>query len=108
MSKQTHIIIKELLKEFKYTQSDLAKKLNVTQASISRYLSGQMQIDIDTLKEIANIFNVSTDYLLGRSEIKTSEETTNINAFHSISTDGLSKEEIDLVKAMVEQLKKKK
>jgi transcriptional regulator with XRE-family HTH domain len=90
----------------KITQVDLAKKLNVTQASISRYLSGSMQMDIDTLEKIASIFEVTIDYLMGNTLSKKLDVKK--AAFSSLSTEGLSDDEIILLKNMIEQFKKNK
>lgn len=106
----TNGIIKKLLQENNYTQTKFARKLNVTQASVSRYLSGQMQIDIVTLNKIADIFNVSTDYLLGRSLLKSndvSEASKYIEENNLISLIGLDDDDIEIIKLMIEQLKRK-
>ncbi|EUJ53830.1 transcriptional regulator [Listeria fleischmannii FSL S10-1203] len=52
------------------TQSDLGKKINVTKSAVSGYETGIRTPDSETLKKIATLFNVSTDYLLGRSDEK--------------------------------------
>lgn len=62
--------LKNLRKGRNWTQSDLGKKLNVTKASISGYENDTRSPDKETLVKIANIFNVSTDYLLGNENIK--------------------------------------
>ncbi|MEC1177307.1 helix-turn-helix transcriptional regulator [Metasolibacillus meyeri] len=49
------------------TQKQLAEKINVTNVSVSGYESGNRTPDTDTLQLIADFFEVSTDYLLGRS-----------------------------------------
>ena len=59
-----------LRKSFNLTQSDLGKILSMTQRSISRFETGETFPDEKTLNLIADNFNVSTDYLLGRTDIK--------------------------------------
>lgn len=49
-------------------QKELADKLQITQQTISLYESGKREPDYDTLKKIADCFNTSTDYLLGRTD----------------------------------------
>lgn len=67
--------LKKLRLEKKITQSQLAEKINVTNVSISGYESGNRSPDTDTLQSLADYFEVSTDYLLGRSNHpKLSEE----------------------------------
>jgi transcriptional regulator with XRE-family HTH domain len=48
-------------------QVDLAKHLNVSKTTVSRYIKGRIP-DADTLDRIANFFEVSVDYLLGRTD----------------------------------------
>lgn len=58
--------IKQLRLEKEILQKELADKLNLTQQTISLYESGKRSPDYETLKRIADYFNVSTDYLLNR------------------------------------------
>ncbi len=51
------------------TQFELANKLMVSPATISKYEVGSVSPDINTLVHLASIFNVSTDELLGLKEI---------------------------------------
>ena len=48
------------------SQQDLAEKLKVTNHTISRWERGSNEPNLDTLKMLATILKVSTDYLLGR------------------------------------------
>lgn len=59
--------LKELRKEKNITQIKLAMDLNMSQNTISRYETGERQAGYDELIKIADYFNVSIDYLLGRS-----------------------------------------
>jgi len=58
-------ILKELRKERKLTQTELASHLCTTQDSISLWELGKSYPDIPTLIKIAKFFDVTTDYLLG-------------------------------------------
>jgi transcriptional regulator with XRE-family HTH domain len=49
------------------TQDELAKKLGISRAALSHYETDRRQPDYDTLRDIANFFNVSLDFLLGRT-----------------------------------------
>jgi len=60
--------IKEIRKEKGLKQSELAKLLDTTQKTISDYENGISNPDLERLIKIADIFNVSTDYLLGRKD----------------------------------------
>ncbi|CDQ41470.1 XRE family transcriptional regulator [Virgibacillus sp. CM-4] len=50
------------------SQLQLAKKLNIPNQSISNYERGFRNPDYETLNKIADFFEVTTDYLLGRSD----------------------------------------
>ena len=54
-----------LRKEFNYKQSDLADKLGTTQRRISYLESGKVEPDLQTLIQLATLFGVSVDYLIG-------------------------------------------
>ena len=52
-----------------YTQSDIAKYLNITQRTYSKYETGELSIKISQLTKLCNFYKVSSDYLLGLKEI---------------------------------------
>lgn len=60
--------LKELRKSRGISQQRLAIELNTTQNTISRYETGERQADYSMLIAIANYFDVSIDYLLGRTD----------------------------------------
>ncbi len=47
------------------TQRDLAERLNTTEATLSRYVSGSREPKADMLANIATALNTTSDYLLG-------------------------------------------
>lgn len=57
--------IKYLRKQSSFTQAQLTKKLNKSKSAICRYESGEKEPSLDTLIDIATLFNVSLDYLVG-------------------------------------------
>lgn len=59
--------IKELRKKNKITQIKMAMDLDMLQNTISQYENGKREPDIKTLIRIADYFNVSVDYLIGRT-----------------------------------------
>lgn len=63
--------LKELRKALKQTQTDLAIYLGITVSAYGNYELGQREPDIKTLNKLADYFNVSVDYLLGRPESPT-------------------------------------
>lgn len=62
--------IKQLRKKRGITQQRLASELGITQQMLSKYEKDISLIKIDVLKRIAVYFNVTTDYLLGISDVK--------------------------------------
>ena len=60
--------LRELREERGLSQIKLAIDLDLNQNSISRYETGEREMDYVTLIRIADYFNVSLDYLLGRSD----------------------------------------
>lgn len=62
------IRLRELREEKHINQQKLAIALNVTQAAISKYELGLSEPDISMLKNIADYFHVSVDYLIGFSD----------------------------------------
>ncbi len=64
--------LKALRTERNLKQLDVAKAIHVVPAAISNYETGKNQPLYPVLIELADFYNVSTDYLLGRTKIRTS------------------------------------
>lgn len=60
--------LKELRKMRKISQLKLALDLNMNQNTVSRYENLEREADYETLIKIADYFDVSLDYLLGRTD----------------------------------------
>ena len=78
--------LKKLREQERLSQESLALKLNVSQSTISAYETGERTPDLETFIKIADLFNVSLDYLCGKSNTK-----------QSIQSSDLSPEELDHV-----------
>ncbi len=67
------IVFQERLKAerelMKLTQRDMADRLGITQPSYIRYENGKSEPTLERLSKIADILEVSVDYLLGRTEV---------------------------------------
>ena len=61
--------IEKIRKNENLSQVEFAKKLNLSKQTISNYETGARQPGLDIILKIADTFDISTDYLLGRSEI---------------------------------------
>lgn len=70
MSKDLAVRIKELRTKKGYTQKELAALLGVGQTTIANYENGIRIPDTEKMNKIADLFQVSFDYLLGRTENK--------------------------------------
>lgn len=62
--------IKQLRENRGLIREILASELGITQQMLSKYERDVLCIKVDVLKRIAEYFNVTTDYLLGVSEVK--------------------------------------
>ena len=60
--------LKKIRKERKLTQLEVATALNITVRQYQRYESGEQTTTLENLIVLANYFDVSLDYLCGRSE----------------------------------------
>ena len=98
--------IKKLREEHNMTQGDLAKLLELGNSTISMYENEVRYPDTFALKKIAEIFNVSTDYLLDLSDIK---EPIQIAASMNKDADlsDMSEKDKQLVISIIKQLKEK-
>ena len=62
--------LKKLRKEKNISQLKLATDLNMNQNTISRYENKEREADYETLIKMADYFDVSLDYMLGRTDKK--------------------------------------
>lgn len=60
--------LKELLRDFGLSQYALAKRLGINQSTICNWLNGKKEPSIESLWKLADYFDVSIDYLVGRKE----------------------------------------
>lgn len=86
--------IRTLRSARKMSQVELAQALHVTKQSVSNWENDNIQPSVDMLVKIAEIFSVSTDYLLGLSPRE------------SIDVTGLPLETIAHLRQLVEDLRK--
>ena len=96
--------LKEIRKERKITAKQLAKVLNVSESTISLYENGKREPDLKTLLNIAEYFNVSVDYLIGKTEEK-EKNTKEMGTISIRGRDG-SVIESELSDAQLETFKK--
>ena len=100
-----------LLDEHNMTQTQLAKKIGTSNVTICRYLTGERVPRLDVVTKIADVFKISLDYLLGLSDdknIQNSSENSDLsidiiikNLFSLDSHSHLSKNQIELIKKLL-------
>lgn len=81
--------IKKLRQEHNLSQQELADKIGMSKSSVNMYERGEREPGIETVKRIADFFDVDVDYLFGISDIKkrrsfTIGEKTNRSIAHNI------------------------
>ena len=85
--------IKELREEKAWTQTELAKILGVTSSCVNAWEMGISVPSTQYVVELASLFHISTDFLLG------------VEATASVSVEGLSDEDIQLVHTIIDHLR---
>lgn len=99
-----------LRKENNLSQNELAKKINMTQQRISAYEKGKREPDIETLKQFAEFFQCTIDYITGKSDIRNPEELKNVQFANNggLNTEGLGEEELKELQRQIDFIKKMK
>jgi transcriptional regulator with XRE-family HTH domain len=60
------------------TKKEMAEYLKIAQSTYGKYELGKREPDLETIKKLAEFFNVSVDYLIGHTHIRNvAEETCN-------------------------------
>lgn len=96
--------LKSLRLERDLSQKELANIINVSHTNISKYESNSVEPNIELINKLANYFDVSTDYLLGRTIVRKPVDTI---AFHSLDDDDLTEEGKEELAKLKELLKLK-
>ncbi|OKZ59890.1 MAG: hypothetical protein BHV96_05385 [Clostridium sp. CAG:354_28_25] len=102
--------LKKLRLEKNESLESIAKILNVTLQTISNYENGKREMTPNTIIKLAEYFNVSTDYLLGKSDIRNPEELKNTKFANNggLDTSGLDKEDLLELQQQIDFIKWKK
>lgn len=86
--------LRQLREENRLTQSELAKKLGITRSSVNAWEMGISVPSTQYIVELALLYRVSTDYLLGQDKRAT------------LDISGLAEEDIDIVYQLVRHLRR--
>lgn len=102
--------IKLLREEKQIRQDELAKILSISPSAVGMYERDEREPNDEITLKIAEYFEVSTDYLLGNSDIRNPEEIKNIPHANSggLDTTGLDEEDLKELQKQVDYIKKLK
>ena len=89
--------LKKHRKDIGLTQVDIASRLGISQQAYASWERGVKKPTQENLVKIAQVLNVSVDYLVGNSEEK-SNEVDNIELLFRMNSKGLTKEEKEIFK----------
>lgn len=98
--------IKQLRLKNKLTQQEVADKLGVTRPAYTAYETGKRQPDFDTLAELSALFDVSTDYLLGKDSVPNRELGAKGSLVATHIDDDASDEDIEDILNYIEMRRK--
>jgi XRE family transcriptional regulator len=73
--------LKELRKEKKLSQKEIAKEMSISEKTLSRWENGESQIKPEKAQQLADYFGVSVGYLLGYSEYRELEKALDKTIF---------------------------
>ena len=83
--------LKELREIHSYTMEDIAKKLDMfDRRSYSSYEYGRSNLPLDKAFKLANLYNVSLDYIYGLSNNKDNKNLININELDTVLKTGVT------------------
>lgn len=98
--------ISTLRKGMSMTQPMLAEKMNVSQSTVTSWENDRRNVGNDDLVKLADLFNVSTDYLLGKTTIKEplktkQAEITDDQVIMTFEGKPIPEEDLDLIKRLL-------
>ena len=62
--------IRDLREDMDWNQAYVAEMLGVRQTTYSKYELGKINVPVDMLVKLADIYHVSVDYLIGRTDVR--------------------------------------
>ncbi len=86
------------------SRKELSEKLGIAYQTLSKYETDSRFPDRETLTIIADHFDVSVDYLLGRTKYK--NMITERSYINDLNSEGLNREELRAVQNMIDIIKK--
>ena len=98
--------LKALRKELNLTQKEFAEKIGYTRTAVSAWEIGRNEPSNNDTIKLAEYFGVTTDYLLGKSDLRDPEkiELENLDIAFASGLRGLNKENQETLKNIMEGL----
>lgn len=100
-------ILKKIRQDNNLTQEELAKKIDTSRSNIANYENNKNMPSVDILDKLSKMFNVSIDYLLGKSDIRNPEKVdeNKLNVAFSSGFDGLNDTNKSIINNIISTLK---
>ena len=102
--------IKKLREEKNMKQEDLARVLSISSSAVGMYERDERVPNDEITLKLAEYFGVSTDYLLGKSDIRNPEELNKVQFANAggLDTKGLDEEDLEELQRQIDYIKKMK
>ena len=102
--------IKQLRNEKNINQDVIAKLLGLEVAGVSKLETGRVPLKDEYIIKLSEYFNVSTDYLLGKSDIRNPEELKKVQFANSggLDVNGLDNDDLLELQRQIDYIKKMK
>ena len=112
MNEKFKLRLEQLMREQNINQVGLSSEIGVTQSTLSRNINGVHRPKAEIVERIANFFNVSTDYLLGKTDDRNATasaapELEGVKLALYNQTEELTEEQLQDVLKFVEFIKNK-
>lgn len=85
-----------LRQQHKLSQSEVARRLNISSSAVSAFEAEQISPSLETLVKLANLYHVSTDYLLGVDYPRDKAV---------LDTSGLNKQQLTVLQNLIDVMK---
>ena len=89
-------ILTLLRQQHKLSQSEVARRLNISSSAVSAFEAEQISPSLETLVKLANLYHVSTDYLLGVDYPRDKAV---------LDTSGLNKQQLTVLQNLIDVMK---
>nr|DAL87881.1 MAG TPA: repressor protein [Caudoviricetes sp.] len=86
--------LKSLRESKDLSQQELADRLKINRSTYARYELGQTQPDFDTLQKLADYFDVSTDYILGRTNDPSTKDDSEKGEMYFFDKENVTPDEM--------------